>query len=368
MIKILFFIETLEGGGAEKVLRNLVNNMEQTKFDITVQTVWPCDFEKYLVKGIKYKSMYSERNSLNNMRYRFEAETGLAYRLHVKGDYDIECAYLEMGATKVMSASTNKKAKKIAWVHCDLMKAMHNPGTFAEKTKAYYEKYDKVVCVSENVKNSFVKLFGDVVQADVVYNTIDDEEIRRKAQMPLPDGVEMPPMTVISLGRLSPQKKYMRLLQAHKRLLDEGIKHNVWILGEGPEREMLEQYISEKGIGDTARLLGFKENPYPFLREADLLACSSDYEGFSTFATEGVILGKPFVTTNCTGMRELLGDSEFGLITELDDDAFYDGMKKMLSDENLRLHYSEKAAIRGKDFSAKVLAEKTQKYFEEQID
>ena len=124
---------------------------------------------KYLVDGIKHKSMYSERNSINSTRYRIAAEAGLAYKLYIKDDYDIECAYLEAGATKVMAASTNKKAKKLAWVHCDLLKAMDNPEAFAEKTKAYYEKYDKVVCVSENVKNSFMKLIWKIFICNCVF-------------------------------------------------------------------------------------------------------------------------------------------------------------------------------------------------------
>lgn len=366
-IKILFFIETLEGGGAEKVLRNLVNNMDQTKFEITVQTVWPCEFEKYLVKGIKHKFMYSERNSINNMRYRLEAETGLAYKLHIKDDYDIECAYLEAGATKTISASTNKKAKKIAWMHCDLLKAMDNPEAFAEKTKPYYAKFDKVACVSENVKNSFVKLFGETVPAEVVYNTIDDEEIRRKSEEALPDGIKKRRFTVVTVGRLSAPKKYMRMLKAHKRLLDEGVEHDLWIVGEGPERAELEKYISNNKLEDSAKLLGFYDNPYCFMREADLLASSSEYEGFSTFITEGVILGKPIVTTDCGGMREILGDSEFGMITEISEDGLYEGLKKMISDEKLKKYYSNKAAERGEDFSAKALAEKTEVMFERKL-
>ena len=131
MIKILFLIETLNAGGAEKVLRDLVNHMDQSKFDITAQTVWPCDASKYLVPGIRYKSMYASESKANHLRYRVEAESGLAYRLHVKDDYDIECAYLEMGPTKVLSASTNKKAKKLAWVHCDLTTAVSDPAAYA---------------------------------------------------------------------------------------------------------------------------------------------------------------------------------------------------------------------------------------------
>ena len=86
MIKILFFIETLEGGGAEKVLRDLVNHMDQTIFDITVQTVWPCDSSKLLVPGVRYKTTFREKNKINQQRYRVEAELGILYQLHIKDD------------------------------------------------------------------------------------------------------------------------------------------------------------------------------------------------------------------------------------------------------------------------------------------
>ena len=108
---------------------------------------------------------------------------------------------------------------------------------------------------------------------------------------------------------------------------------------------------------------GFMENPYPFMREADLLVCSSIFEGYSTFMTEGVILGKPIVTTDVSGMRELLGDSERGLITENDDEAFLNGMRRMLTDTKLREDYATKAAERGKAFSASVLTEQTEQFF-----
>lgn len=365
MIKILFLIETLDAGGAEKVLRDLVNHMDQSKFDITVQTVWPCDAAKYLVPGIRYKSMYASESKANHLRYRVEAESGLAYRLHVKDDYDIECAYLEMGPTKVLSASTNKKAKKLAWVHCDLTKAVSDPQTFAAKAVARYAKFDQIVCVSQSVKESFDELFGGRFDSVVLYNVIDDAAIREKALLPLPAGAKKRGFTVLSVGRFSPQKNFMRLLQAHKRLLDEGLQHDLWILGEGPDRPMLEQYVEENSLQDSIWMPGFIENPYPFMREADLLACSSIYEGYSTFMTEGLILGKPIVTTDVTGMRELLGDSEYGLIVGNDDEAFYYGMKRMLTERELQEKFSEKAVARGRDFSAEQLTKKTEVFFQE---
>ena len=364
MIKILFFIETLEGGGAEKVLRDLVNHLDQTKFSITVQTVWPCDAGKLLVPGIRYRSVYRDRNRINQFRYRAEAELGILYQLHIKDDYDIECAYLEMGPTKIMASSTNKKAKKLAWVHCDLTKAVRDPKAFAEKTAPWYEKYDQVVCVSQRVKESFDKVFRNRFDSLVSHNVIDDAAIREKAGCPLPVGVQKRRLSVLSVGRLSAPKKYIRLLEAHRRLLDEGVEHDLWILGEGPERSMLEQYIASHDLLDSVWMPGFVENPYPYMREADLLACSSIYEGFSTFATEGIILGKPIVTTDVSGMRELLGDSEYGLIVDNDDDAFYRGLRRMLYDGSLRTYYTKKAESRGSLFSAEQLTRNTEQFLE----
>ncbi len=364
MVKILFFIETLEGGGAEKVLRDLVNHMDQSKFAITVQTVWPCDASKLLAPGIRYKTTYRAKNKLNRQRYRAEAELGILYRLHIKDDYDIECAYLEMGPTKVMAASTNKKAKKLAWVHCDLTKKISDLRSFSEKAARWYKKYDQIVCVSQSVKESFDELFHNQFDSTVLYNVIDDETIREKAELLLPDDVQKRRFTVLSVGRLSKQKNYMRLLRAHQRLLDEGLEHDLWILGEGLERAKLERFVNENGLQNSVWMPGFVDNPYPFMREADLLACSSVYEGYSTFMTEGVILGKAIVTTDVSGVHELLGDSEYGLIVENDDEAFFQGMKRMLQDANCRDGYAAKAYCRGMQFSAEYLTKQSEEFFE----
>ena len=345
MITILFFIDSLTGGGAEKVLRNLVNHMDQSRFSITVQTVWPCDASKYLVPGIRYKSMYASANILNQLRYRAEAEAGLAYRLHIKDDYDIECAYLEMGTTKVMAASTNKKAKKLAWVHCDLKKKTGDTEAFVKKTADWYRKFDKVICVSEDARKSFVDLFGNAPGSVVLYNTIDDEAIRALAEQPCP--TQKRKTTVLAIGRLMEEKGFDRLLDAHERLIREGYDYDLWILGEGPDREALESQIEANGLQDSVRLLGFQKNPYPYLKLCDLYVCSSRYEGMSTTAIEALILGKPIVTTDCSGMNELLGDSEFGLIMPNTVEGILQGLRTILSDTELCRTYAANALRRG---------------------
>ena len=145
MIKILFHIDTLGGGGAEKVLCNLVNHMDQTKFDITIQTVFPDNAAEYLVDGIHYKCIYPSDNKFNRNLYRIEVAMGLVYALHMKDDYDIEIAYLEFGPTKVIAPSTNKIDKKIAWVHCDFDIAIPDKEVFIKKTATQYKKFDKII-------------------------------------------------------------------------------------------------------------------------------------------------------------------------------------------------------------------------------
>lgn len=362
-IKILFFIENLIGGGAEKVLCNLVNAMNQSKFEITLQTLWKADAEQYLKPGIRYRWCYSSESSLARCRSRLEAAIGLTYPLHILDDYDIEVAYLEFGSTKILARSTNKKAKKIAWVHSDLAQKLNGKPKTLRKATAQYESYDRIVCVSKTAKDSFVRMFGRARDTVVLYNTLDDETIREKAELAPAVPFSKRRLTLVAVGRLSEEKQYDMLLRVHKRLLDEGVPHDLWIVGEGDQRGKLESYISENDLSDSVRLFGFQLNPYPYMKTADLLVCSSRYEGLSTFVAEGLILGKPIVTTECSGMRELLGDSEYGLITENSEDALLAGVRRLLYDTAERSAFTKLSEARGFEFSSRTMTEKTEQFF-----
>ena len=364
MIKILFFIDGITGGGAEKVLRTLVNNMDQSKFEVTVQTLEDVDPTQYLAPGIRYKAINRCKTPFGRklMHYwvRLCAELKWLYPLYIKDDYDIEVAYLECAPTKILSGSTNQKAKKIAWLHCDLEKrGMDNP----EKAKAWYDRFDKVVCVSETVKRSFHKIISSDTEACILYNVNDETDILQKAEAFEVDKPE--PVTFLAVGRLSYEKGNDRLLDACKMLKDEGHEFSLWLVGDGPERDKLMKQASDLGLDGQVSFLGFQTNPYPYMKSADVIVTPSRYEGFSTVVTEAMILGKAVVTTPCSGMDELLGDNEFGLITEDSVEGIYQGMKQMLEDNELRTRYAQKAAERGKDFSKEKLVKKTEQFFEE---
>ena len=156
---------------------------------------------------------------------------------------------------------------------------------------------------------------------------------------------------LVTVGRLEHQKGYDRLVRIVKRLADEGFRFELWILGTGSQEEQLKQYIRENHLEECVKLLGFHTNPYKYIVQGDLFVCSSRSEGYSTAVTEALILGLPVITTECSGMAELLKDGECGIITNNDEDAFYEGLKGILSDAILLEHYKEKAVERGKDFT-----------------
>jgi glycosyltransferase involved in cell wall biosynthesis len=363
MKKILFYIDTLCAGGAEKVLVNLVNAMDPERFSVTVATPFPED-RSGLAAHVGCLALYPAKNTLTRYLYRLESALGTAVR-RLPRDFDIEVAYLECGPTKVISASKSR-AKKVAWVHCDLMLKEEDPWAFAKKTTPWYAKFDRVVCVSESVRESFRQLYNKRFPASVLYNVNDEEEIRGKADAFVPETDGVP--TLCAVGRLTDQKNFLHLLRSLPSLKRDGIPFRLQIIGEGPERQKLEEYITRKNLGDCVQLLGWQENPYPYMKAADMIVCSSRYEGLSTVVTEALILSRPVVTTPCNGMAELLGDSEFGLIAESDDNGLHRALRRMLTEPGLGQHYAEQAARRGRDFRREALARKTEDFFTELLE
>ena len=149
----------------------------------------------------------------------------------------------------------------------------------------------------------------------------------------------------------------------HKRLIDSGLKVQTYILGKGKLKHELEAYAEKLGISDSFTLLGYDTNPYKYVSKADLFVCASHAEGFSTAATEALIVGTPVCTVRVSGMDEMLGDNEYGIICDNDEEALYESIKKLLDDPTLLEHYKQQAEIRGKDFSTEETVKATEEFF-----
>ena len=154
------------------------------------------------------------------------------------------------------------------------------------------------------------------------------------------------------------------MLRVAHRLQEENVSFELWILGDGPERKNLSNYIDRHGMGAFVHIWGFLKNPYAYISKCDLFVCSSLAEGFSTAATEALVLGLPIVTTDCAGMKELLGDDSCGIIVDNNEDALYLGLKMLLND-SARLDKMKVAAKRrGAYFSIESLMPPLESFLE----
>lgn len=365
MKKILFFIPTLGGGGAEKVLVNLVNNLNQEKYDITVQTLFDVGINKKSLKSnIKYKTIFKKlfRGNIHILKL-FSRK--FLYKRMIKEKYDIIVSYLEGPTTRIVSGCQNKDVKLINWVHTEMknIKEFKRSYRSMKEMKSVYESYDLTVFVAETTKtnfNDFTKF--ELKKEKVIRNIIDINEITSKSTQRC--NLERKNITLVTLARLAKSKGYDRLLRIHKRLLDEGIKHDLWILGEGPERQKIEKYINQNSLDNTVKLLGYQENPYKFLKQADIYVCASYIEGYSTAVTEALIIGKPIITTNCSGMNEILQNGKYGLIVENTEEELYKGIKKIILNENIRNEYEKLSQERRKDLKIENQLKNIEKIFD----
>ena len=156
---------------------------------------------------------------------------------------------------------------------------------------------------------------------------------------------------LVSVGRFTPAKRFDRLIRIVSRLRSEKFDVSLWLLGDGELREELYVLSSQLGISEYVTFWGFQNNPYKYVSKCDLFVCSSSSEGYSTAVTEAIILGIPVITTDCSGMGELLQDGKCGVITKNCEDSLYEGIKRLLTSPNALQYYSMAASERGKDFS-----------------
>lgn len=368
MKKILFFIPNLAQGGAEKVLVNLVNNMDKSKFDITVQTLFAGGVnEQFLNNELNYRYCFKKTFKGNSHILKMFSPKSL-YKKFIKDHYDIIVSYLEGPTARIVSGCTDEDTKLVSWIHCKMDTPISASVGFKnfDEAKMCYEKFDNIVCVSKWVMNYFAETFKFEKPIEVLYNTVETDLILSKAEEKIEDvSFSKDCVNICSVGKITKVKGFERLASVHKRLLDDGIKNRVYILGIGEEQPALEKYICENNLTDSFIFLGYKTNPYKYVKNCDLYVCSSYSEGFSTSVTESLIVGTPVVTTLCSGMQELLGEyNEYGIITENNEDALYEGIKKMLTEPGMLEDYAKRAKERGKSF----ITEKTVKAVEKMFD
>lgn len=362
MKNILFFMETVDFGGAETVFTNIIKNINKSKFCIKVVTERDHElFTDEIKAAVPYDCFIkTERSAVRDFWNKIVIKLSLVLseknirKYFIRGNYDVEVAFCEGYSTKIIGNSGKRNCKKIAWVHTDVIKNPWSEKIFgsAEEEKKCYEKFDAIVCVAETMKESFIKKYGMAEKVHVLYNPLDFESVIKKSaektDFKFGDG-----MKFVLAGTFIKIKGFDRFVKVCKRLKDDGKHFSALIMGDGEEKENIKKIIAETNLGDTVKILDFQTNPYKYIAHSDVYVCSSYAEGYSTAVSESVALNVPVITTECSGMREIFGENECGIICENSEDGLYNAMKKVLNDPSLLKKFSAEEKKRANDFSLK---------------
>ena len=345
--KILIFHYNLQGGGAERVLVNLLKYLNLNKYDVTLKTIFGSGpYVKDIPEGVNYSCVFKrEFKGFNTMMKALPG--GFWHRLFIRGHYDIEIAYLENSPTRIVAACPHKETKKVGWVHTEVDNQMDVILGFRNRNemKSHYNHLDEIVFVSVRAMRRFISMFQEVTvpKMRVIHNVNDYGKLYSLATEDIFLDFKKSELNICSMGRLIHVKGFHRLIAPCARLRDDGLLNNVrlYILGNGPERESLEQLIDENGLSDHIKLLGFDPNPYKYVSKMDLFVCTSYREGYSTATTEAIALGVPVFTTDCSGMEEILDGGKFGMIVPNEDEAIYEGLKELLTHRERITQYAD---------------------------
>lgn len=382
--KILIRIGSLRHGGAEKVLVTFLKNLPSDKYEIDL--LLNLYSGKYLSEvpnwvNILYinKGEMITTNRIQDIPQKafrviyqktLKIFPFLLYKYILKNKkYDIEFAAIHGFRDEILN-SPQKKSKKVVWIHNDLRKTEFHDYTDKEIRKFF--GFDKILVISEQIQNDFENLATTEDEKNKIiriYNPLDTDEITLKSKLLQNQYTfEKTHITFISVGTVFPQKAYDRLLRVHKKLLEEGLAHRLLIIGDGYDFRNIEKLKSELNLNQTATMLGFTDNPYPYLKQADFFVLSSRYEGFPTVLYEAITLNKKIISTEVSGVNEMLQNGELGLIVENSEEGIYNGMKKALENPESFNQYIEKLENYDSPFTLKNSVERIQTILDELVD
>ena len=214
MMKVLFLIHDLGQGGAEKVLVNLVNNMDSKQFDITVIALFGGGVnEQFLKPHIKFRTVFSKMIPGNSHLMKLLTPKQL-HKLCVKERYDIEVSYLEGPSTRVVSGCADPDTKLVSWIHVQQENMKRLSSSFRNEAEARkcYDRFDQTVCVSQYVHNDFCSILDFKKPCRVLYNTVESDKILALSKDAAPELDNDGRIRLVAAGTLKKSKGYGRML------------------------------------------------------------------------------------------------------------------------------------------------------------
>ncbi len=223
------------------------------------------------------------------------------------------------------------------------------------RMKRQYPHADRIVALSKGVGKSLCEMgLAKQNQVSVIPNVGVDQEVLKKKNAPLPKSqLPQKKALVISCGRLTPIKGYSYLLEAFRNVRSR-MPAELRILGDGELREKLEVKIDALDLNNEVELLGFRSNPFKFMRAADAFVLSSLSEGFGNVIVEAMACGTPVVSTDCPhGPGEIITHEENGLLVEPGNaEALSEALLRLLRDQDLQKRLAQNGRDRARDFHA----------------
>ena len=365
--RILFVIDSLNSGGAEKSLISLLSLLDYEKYEVDLLTFKDgglyeallnrnvnripsldifnvmCKSIKELLRNKEYEEVLWRVKASIDLRYKIKF-TNIKHgsqafwpslRKRIKKldkEYDVAIAYSQGTPTYYVAEKVNAK-KKIGWVNIDYKFAGYN----REFDYRYYEKFNNIVSVSEACSDVLKKVFPEFKNKIItIYDIISENLIKDMSITGTGFKDDYKGIRILTIGRLVYQKGYEYAIEAAKYLKDNSVDFKWYVIGEGDLKNKLEELVKKYNLEEEFIFMGTFTNPYPFIRECDIYCQTSRFEGFGLAIAEARILNKPIVATNFDIIYDQIRDGENGIITDMNGLSVGRGILKLINDSKKR--------------------------------
>lgn len=351
MKKILMVAQTLGGGGTEVALVELINHLDTKKYEITLLLMdKDTSFidrikRKIKIKYLKFDDMFwhnlvsmntmvgkaIKKANINSSLKIYDIALKHIYSSVFNKKYDLAIDFYGYGSfTTAIVADKVNASKKVTWLHDAKMSWIKN-------VEEYFDKYNKIFCVSKSVKVSFDKLYPQIDnKSEVFYNLIDKTNIIRKSTEFVPHNFKKNKFNIVSVGRLTEQKGFDIALESAKILKNRGLNFQWFVVGEGRDRKKLEKKMRKLNLNNFFFFLGQKANPYPYIKNGNVFVLPSRHEGYGLAVLEARVLKKPVIVSNIPVYKEQIINNKNGLISELNAEDLSNKIMKLYYDSDLR--------------------------------
>jgi glycosyltransferase involved in cell wall biosynthesis len=378
MIRKLLFItwSISQGYGTEKSLATILNRFDKKKYSIDVLPLFKNSKTHLLNDNIKVLDSFIDytnenRNEKEDMEYYYSVLSNpIKFKKLIKEKYDCVIACNHNAPSYLASYLDN--VPKIVWIRGDMSELNYNnfnpatveySGTKQEyiMQKNVFKTFDKIVVISDVVNKTLKENFGIIEKIYKIPNSIDVEKIKRMSQEKINISSKI---LFTNLGRLDSNKNQILLLKSANIVKKHTDNFKIILLGDGEERGKIEKYIQENNLEKNVEILGFKDNPYPYIKGSTATVLTSLSEGYSLALAESVILNTPIISTNVGIAKELIQKYNCGTLINYDEKEIADVLLKYIheSEKGKNNFYAED------EFNIQTELEKTLKIIDDTID